>query len=164
MATRYVLACTLALAAAFGGPAAMASDSVAVSVEGWVPGFEKGELQPFVAKQMNEAGIAGWHFASAGTGTAPAPDRVEWRFKPNPYAGGLTYRHPGILREIDKIFGSHRLISVEVRLYRNGEYQLLESAQPTVQGGPRDADLQKQIVALTKSLESAANPGARPAS
>ncbi len=167
------LGCVLVVACiALGGAEAIAAgtdqppagDSVAVSVEGWVPGFERGELQPFIAAQMNAAGLAGWHFVPAPANAAPEPDRVEWRFKPNPYAGGLTYRHPGILREIDKIFGSHRLVSVEVRLYRNGDYQLLESAQPTIQGGSRDADLQKQIVDLTKSLESAANPGAGPKS
>ncbi len=139
-------------------------DTITVFVEGWVPGFERGELQPFIAKEMNTAAVTGWHFAPAPSHAVPAPDRVEWRFKPNPYAGGLTERHTGVEREIDKIFGTHRLLSVEVRLYRHGEYQLLESAQPRVQGGPRDADLQKQIVDMTKSLESASNPGAEPKS
>ncbi len=141
-----------------------APEAVSVSVEGWVPGFERGELQPFIARQMNNAGLAGWHFVPAADNAAAAPDRVEWRFKPNPYAGGPAYHRTGMMREIDKIFGTHRPVSVEIRLYRHGEYQLLESAQPTIQGGPRDADLQKEIVALTKSLESASDPGAHPKS
>lgn len=151
---------TQAMAAGDGQPPA--SKTVSVSVKGWVPGFGRGALEPFVANEMDQAAVAGWQFIPAPADAAAAPDRVEWRFKPNRYAGGLTYRRTGIVRRIDKIFGKHRLVSVEVRLYRNGEYELVESAQPTIQGGPRDADLQRQIMDMTRSLESASNPAAQP--
>ncbi|MDB5360300.1 MAG: hypothetical protein JWO51_1597 [Rhodospirillales bacterium] len=151
---------TQALAA--GDGQSSAPKTFSVSVKGWVPGFGRGELEPFIAKEMDQAAVAGWHFIPAPADAAAAPDRVEWRFKPNRYAGGLTYRRTGIVRRIDRIFGKHRLVSVEARLYRNGEYELRESAQPTIQGGPRDADLQKQIMDMTRSLESASNPGVEP--
>jgi hypothetical protein len=137
---------------------------LSVSVQGWLPGFDTKDLPPFIAEEMNAAAVAGWRFAPAGDGASQAPNRVEWRFKPNPYAGGPTLHRLGFVREIDQIFGVHRPISVEVRLYINGEYQLLESAEPTLQGGTRDPDLRKQIVTLTQSLASAANPGTPPKS
>jgi hypothetical protein len=130
-----------------------------VVVQGWVPGFGKPELPPFIANEMNEAGVADWRFVPAASDAQPAPNRIEWRFKPNPYAGGITLHRPGGEREIDQTFGVHRPISVEVRLYLNGEYQLLESAQPTLQGGARDRDLQQEIISLTRMLSNAANVG-----
>jgi hypothetical protein len=139
-----------------------APQPLAVVTEGWLPGFDKAELGPFIAREMNAAGLAQWRFAPEATEAQPAPDRVEWVFKPNPYAGGPTLPRTGMVREIDKLFGVHRYISVEVRLYLHGEYQLLESDQPRLQGGPRDTDLQKEIVKLTRTLASANAPGTAP--
>src|ERR1700757_1236038 len=52
-----------------------------------LPGFHLGDLPRYLALHMAEARLADWRFEpSAENGSAS--DRVEWKFKLNPYAGG----------------------------------------------------------------------------
>jgi len=48
-------------------------------------GFSRTELSRYLASHMAEAKFTDWRFEAAEDG--PAPDRVEWSFKRNPYAG-----------------------------------------------------------------------------
>jgi hypothetical protein len=52
----------------------------------------------------------------------------------------------------ERTFGVHRPITIEARLYLNGEYQMLVEGQATIQGGSDDRDLAAAIASLTQSL------------
>jgi hypothetical protein len=49
-------------------------------------------------------------------------------------------------------FGVHRPVTIEARLYLNGEYQALVTRQAMVQGGPNDPDLAVAVANATESL------------
>jgi hypothetical protein len=48
--------------------------------------------------------------------------------------------------------GVHRPITIEARLYLNGEYQTLVERQATMQGGPNDPELAAAVASATASL------------
>ncbi|WP_044561793.1 hypothetical protein [Azospirillum sp. B4] len=153
---------------ALGGmsPVARAQGApLAVTAIGELPGFQPREVAPFLAIVMNTAGKntpgGGQSFAAVGPiPSAPpdraAPDRVEWTFRPNPYAGGASRTLGPPRSTASRLFGVHRLISVELRLYRDGRYQTQVFGQVEVQGGRRDADLQTFVCDMTRRLLDAA--------
>jgi hypothetical protein len=55
-------------------------------------------------------------------------------------------------RMAERIFGVHRPITIEARLYLNGEYEALVEKQVVIQGGPNDPDLAKAVASLTQNL------------
>jgi hypothetical protein len=65
-------------------------------------------------------------------GDASARDRVEWTFRLNPYAGGEVRNFAHTLAS-ERRFGGHRPITIEARLYLNGQYQTLVEEQATIQ-------------------------------
>jgi hypothetical protein len=142
----------LALVAAFVPLTPTAASLLEVEGSGAVPGFHSSEqLRGYLTLQMAETQPVNWRFEPAATGDAPAPDRVKWRFKLQPYAGGevRTFVPP---RMDDKTFGVHRPITIEARLYRNGEYQTRVRGKAIIQGGPDDPDLAVAIARLTQNL------------
>ena len=90
---------------------------------------------------------------AAATANAPAPDRVKWRFKVGPYAGGevRTFVPPYMY---DETFGVHRPITIEARLYLNGKYRRLVKKKAIIEGGPDDPDLAAAVASLTQNLLS----------
>jgi hypothetical protein len=54
----------------------------------------------------------------------------------------------------DKTFGVHRPITIEARLYLNGEYQTLVKEKAIIEGGPDDPDLAAAVAILTQNLLS----------
>jgi hypothetical protein len=121
-----------------------------VEASGALPGFRSADLPRYLALQMGEARFPDWRFEPA-SGDTPAPNRVEWRFRLNPYAGGgvrSMVRAPMIERN----FAVHRPIRIETRLYLNGEYQTLVSGQATIQAGPDDRELAAAVTSLTQGL------------
>jgi len=115
-----------------------------------LPGFHRGALPRYLALHMTEARLADWHFEpTADKGSAP--DRVEWSFKLNPYAGGEvhTFVRPHMA---ERTFAAHRPITIEARLYLNGEYQTLVKQQAVIQGGPDDPDLAAAVAGVTQNL------------
>ncbi|TWB56381.1 hypothetical protein [Nitrospirillum viridazoti] len=143
-------------------PALAEGGVLAVTAVGDLPGFLPREVPPFLAVVMNTAGKntpgGGQSFVAAGAATpdGAASDRVEWTFRPNPYAAGAS-RSVGPPRSAaGRLFGTHRLISVELRLYRGGRYQAQVFGQVEVQGGRRDADLQTFISDMTRRILDAA--------
>jgi hypothetical protein len=115
-----------------------------------LPGLNHSALCRFLAAHMADAAVAGWRFVPA-EGDVAAPNRVEWTFRLNPYAGGETrqfVREP--VRE--QGFDAHRPATVEVRLYLNGEYQTLVAQQAMIQGGPNDTELAAAVASTTASL------------
>src|SRR5271166_1752722 len=115
-----------------------------------LPGLNHSALSRFLAAHMADAGLADWRFEPA-EGDTSAPDRVEWTFRLNPYAGGevRNFVHTMIY---EQRLGVHRPITIEARLYLNGEYQTLVEKQAVVQGGPNDPELAAAVASAAQSL------------
>jgi len=132
-----------------------AQPAIAVSAEasGELPGFRIEEAAPFLAEQMNKAGIAAWHFVPRDP-TAAAPNRIEWTFELLPYAGGQV-RQLFPMAGVQRMLGAHRLISAEAKLYLGGQYQTVTFGQEAVQGGAGDPELAAFIARVTQMLHHA---------
>ena len=129
---------------------ASAAMTLQVQASTGLPGFHRDELQRYLALHMAEAGLGEWRFEPAAD-NGSAANRVEWCFKLNPYAGGevRNFAHTsGYEREL----GVHRPITVEARLYLNGEYETLVEAQAIFHGGPSDPALAAAVASLTQNL------------
>lgn len=115
-----------------------------------LPGLHHSELSRFLAAHMAEAKLGEWRFEPA-QGDIAAPNRVEWTFRLNPYAGGGVRQ---FVREpaAEQGFGAHRPVTIEARLYLNGEYQTLVERQATILGGPDDLELAAAVASATESL------------
>src|SRR5947207_467299 len=82
--TQFALAAILPL---FVPAVAAAPLTLQVETSDTLPGFHLGDLPRYLALHMAETRLADWRFEpTADKGSAP--DRVEWSFKLNPYAGG----------------------------------------------------------------------------
>jgi hypothetical protein len=150
---RAVLVAQLVLAPAlflFAPADAGAPVTLQVETTDTMPGFHLGALPRYLALHMAEARLADWHFEPMAD-KGSAPDRVEWSFKLNPYAGGevRSFIRPHMA---ERTFAAHRPITIEARLYLNGEYQTLVKQQVVVQGGPDDPDLAAAVASVTQNL------------
>jgi hypothetical protein len=115
-----------------------------------LPSLHHSALSRFLAAHMADAGLADWHFEPVD-GKSEPPNRVEWIFKVNPYAGGEVRNF--VRAPVDEQgFGAHRPITIEVRLFLNGEYQTLIEQQAMIQGGPNDPELATAVASATKNL------------
>jgi hypothetical protein len=102
---------------------AASSSTLEVEASNPLPGFKRADLSRYLALHMTQARLPDWRFEPAA-GNGLAADRVAWRFKLNPYAGGeVRIFAPSVIREARS--GAHRSITIEARLYLNGEYQTL---------------------------------------
>jgi hypothetical protein len=115
-----------------------------------LPGLHHSALCRFLAAHMADARLADWRFEPA-EGASTAPNRVEWTFRLNPYAGGEV-RQFARQPVAEQGFGVHRPVTIEVRLYLNDKYQTLVERQAMVQGGPNDTDLAAAIASATVGL------------
>jgi len=129
-----------------------AATPITLKVEAFrgLPGLHHSALSRFIATHMADAGLADWRFEPT-EGDSAAPNRVEWTFRLNPYAGGEVRNFVHTL-VYEQRFGVHRPITIEARLYLNGEYQTLVEQQAIVQGGPDDAELATAIADATQNL------------
>jgi hypothetical protein len=146
---RIALAAWWALVPFVPVPAA-ASGTLEVETRDALPGLHRTDLQRYLALQMAGAGVPGWRFEPA-TGGGLAPDRVEWSFKLNPYAGGEVRNFVRTLTHEKKV-GVYRPVTIEARLYLNGEYQTLVEKQAIIHGGPDDPDLGAAVASATQNL------------
>jgi|GEM_PF-1626030 len=150
---RVVLVAWWALAIAFGPVAlAPAAAQVTLQVEATdgLPGFHRADLSRYLAQHMAETRLADWRFEPT-TGNGAAADRVEWTFKLNPYAGGEVRNFVHTL-VYERKFGVHRPVTIEARLYLNGEYQTLVEQQAIVRGGPDSPELAAAVASATQNL------------
>jgi len=136
--------------ALFASAPAAAQATLEVQATRGLPGLHHSALARFVAVHMAEAGLADWRFEAA-TGDGVAADRVEWSFKLNPYAGGEVRSFSHSLSRQPRL-AERRPVTIEARLYLNGEYQTLVEEQATVRGDPDDADLAAAVVSATREL------------
>jgi hypothetical protein len=142
-----------ALATAFGPVAsAPAAAQVTLQVEATdgLPGFHRADLSRYLAQHMAETRLADWRFEPA-EGSGLARDRVKWTFKLNPYAGGEVRNFVHTL-VYERKFGVHRPVTIEARLYLNGEYQTLVEQQAIVRGGPDSPELAAAVASATQNL------------
>jgi hypothetical protein len=140
----------------FAPARAQAPVTIAVQASGELPGFRIDEASPYLAAQMNAAGIAAWRFVPRDAGLA-APNRIEWNFELMPYAGGEVRRFfpmPGARRMDVHLEGTHRLINAQAKLYLDGQYQTVAFGQQAVQGGVGDPELAALLAQTTRTLES----------
>jgi hypothetical protein len=126
---------------------AQAQDSLAVEAAGELPGFRIEDCPPWLAAQMEKAGGA-WHFAAGGG--AGAPNRVEWLFEIQPYAGGQVRQFFPMAGR--KMLGARRLITAQARLYIRAQYQTAALGQEVVSGGDGDPVLAAFITRVTQNL------------
>ncbi|HVW74119.1 MAG TPA: hypothetical protein VHC39_10810 [Rhizomicrobium sp.] len=143
----------------FAGSAASAqTTTVAVIATGNLPGFRIQEAAPWLAERMAAAGLDHWRLVP-GDPARPAPNRIEWEFEVLPYAGGEVRRFFPMAESQGPmdvhLQGRHRLISAEVKLFLDGEYQTVTLAQDEVKGGADDQDLIEFIVRATRMLDNA---------
>ena len=134
----------------FASPRAAAQVTLQVEATDGLPGFHRADLSRYLAQHMADTRLADWRFEPA-EGDGRARDRVEWTFKLNPYAGGEV-RNFAHTSGYERKLGLHRPITIEARLYLNGEYQTLVEAQAIIHGGPDDPALAAAIASATQSL------------
>jgi hypothetical protein len=120
-------------------------DTISVETSGAVPGFSKAQLNDYLAKHMQEPGIASWRFIAGGK--TDAPNRVVWKFK----ALNLVWKggaHRGFPSQNHAI----SYLRAEVKLYLNGEYQMTMDMHPSVLSGDEDQSLSEMAKRVTKIL------------
>jgi hypothetical protein len=150
---RAVLGVGLAIAVALvpgKSSSAAAQTTLQVAAAHGLPGLHHSALARFIAAHMAGAGLADWRFEPAA-GDAIAADRVEWTFRLNPYAGGEV-RNFAHTSTDEWRFGVHRPVTIEARLYLNGEYQTLVEIQAIIQGGADDPDLAAAVENVAQNL------------
>src|SRR5437762_9375245 len=143
-----VMLSLLGLAWPFASGNAGAPITLTVEAFHGLPGLHHSALSRFLAAHMADAGLADWRFESAKADTE-APNRVEWTFRLNPYAGGEVRNFVGAPVN-ERGVGVHRPVTIEVRLFLNAEYQTLVERQAMIQGGPNDPELAAAVLSATE--------------
>jgi hypothetical protein len=118
--------------------------TLGVEASAGLPGFHIRDLPEYLASHMADAKLTDWHFEPVAN-NASRPNRVVWSFKLNPYAGGEV-------RSFTRTPGGRRPVTLEARLYLNGEYQTLVEGQAMMVGGPNDPVLAAAVTNLAGSL------------
>jgi hypothetical protein len=151
MAPLRILGVLLSGALLLPGPS-FAQTTLSVQASGELPGFRIEDASSYLAGEMTKAGIAAWRFAPRVPSVA-APDRIEWDFQLQPYAGGQV-RQLFPMAGVQRMLGPHRLVSAQVKLFLAGQYQTVIIGQEAVQGGAGDPELSALIARLTRTLYS----------
>ena len=125
------------------------STMLEVGAAGGLPGFQEGELQLYLARHMTNAGLTEWRYEPALGEGLPA-NYVQWKFRLKPYNGGEVYSHHPFHRSRET-FGELYSVTLEARLYLNGEYQTLVEGQ-ALMDGPHDPRLALSVTEITKNL------------
>jgi len=134
----------------FGSSIAAAAMTLEVEASNGLPGFHPSELQRYLALHMAEAGLGEWRFEPATAG-GTAANRVEWTFKLNPYAGGAV-RNFAPTPAHDGGVGAGRPVTIEARLYLNGEYQILVERQAVIWSGANDSEFAAAVASTAQAL------------
>ena len=147
----FLVATTVVLGScnSINSPVPASSITLEVGATGGLPGFQQGELPFYLALHMTDAGLTKWRFEPAISERLSA-NYVEWTFTLKPYAESevLSHRPHHLFR--GSFSGLHS-VTLEARLYLNGEYQTLVVGQ-ALMGGPQDRHLGLAITTLTRSL------------
>jgi hypothetical protein len=125
------------------------STMLEVGAAGGLPGFQEGELSLYLARHMTDARLTEWRYELALGEGLPA-NYVLWRFRLKPYKGGEVYSHHPF-HPSRETFGALYSVTLEARLYLNGEYQTLVEGQ-ALMDGPNDPHLALAVTNLTRNL------------
>jgi hypothetical protein len=132
-------------------PAAVSAQvTLKVVVDQGLPGLRDSNLSRLLAARMAQVGLTDWRFAPAAGNGVPA-DRVDWSFKLNPYAGGDVRSFVQSFRHEDGL-GEGRPVTIEARLYLNGEYQTLVEKQAVIRADPDDPNFIAAVISVTRNL------------
>ncbi len=95
-----------------------------------------------------------WHFeVQQSAARSPPPDRVEWEFKLPPYAGEPTPPKGTMpIPHEDYLFGTHRPVHLEARLFIGGACIAASEKDGIVQGGHKDKYLASLIDSVTHDV------------
>lgn len=123
------------------------AESITVEVSGEVPGFSHQQLVTYLTRKMQEAVSAPWHFAASREGAATAPDRIVWSFKTvrQVWKGGSHSGFPTPTHSVT-------YLSIEVKFYLGGDYQMTMLTEPTVYGGSGDKALADTVRTVSDAL------------
>jgi len=123
-----------------------------VYAAGSVPGLSREQIPRYLTDIMTTLKLDGWSFVVGAPTAPPAADRIEWTFKPLPYAGNTLTRVGRLLSNREDLFGHYRFLKVEVRVYLGGEYQTMSFKTAEVQGGQSDPKLTELVRTLVGPL------------
>ena len=130
-------------------PAFASSIILEVGAAGTPPGFQEAVLPQYLARHMTDAGLAEWRFEPAIGEGLPA-NYVLWTFRLKPYDGGEVYSHHPFHPSRGTSSGLYS-VTLEARLYLNGEYQTLAAGQ-ALMSGPHDRHLALAVTDITRNL------------
>jgi hypothetical protein len=139
-----------------GAAQATSFDIVVADGAGQVPGFRGDDLPRAILNGIQHVAPRDMSFEVAPKGPLP-PNRIEWRFHANPYAGGAV-RYIGPARPAaERLFGIHRQVSAEAKLFLNGQFQSSVFGEATLAGTGDDPNFTSLIEGLTTTLLHAAH-------
>jgi hypothetical protein len=158
----------LILAAGLGwqtgaSPAATAATrplTIYVEVQGSLQGVKNDELSRVFTAQMTRAQVSGWQFEPTGVDAPHAPNRVEWSLIPGSDAAGEVRTFGFSRAMMGHLYGSHRVVRIEARVFLNNAYQGMVSGQIHDGGDPQDPEIVNEVSQLTRELMSPAVVGA----
>jgi len=129
--------------------------TMVVEIDGPVPGFTKDELAAYVCQQMAASHATSWHFVPTSTGSTAGdqpPNRIVWRFKQLPFAGGgVRYIGPA-MSKARAFFGVGRAVSIDAKIFLNDQFEATTFDQATIRGGADDPGLAAVIQKVMKSI------------
>jgi hypothetical protein len=151
----FLLPAALSAALALAPVAAHATSFDIVVAEGGVPGLRGDDLPRAILHGVEHVAPRDMAFETAPQGAMP-PNRIEWHFHANPYAGGAV-RYIGPARSaVERAFGIHRQVSAEAKLFLDGKFQNAVFGQASLAGTADDPNFTTLIEGMTMTLLHAA--------
>jgi hypothetical protein len=126
--------------------------TVYVEVQGSLQGAKNDELSRIFAGQMAQAPVSDWHFEPSAIDAPHAPNRVEWSLVPGSDAAGAVRTFGFSRAMMGRLFGSHRIVRIEARVFLNNAYQGMVSGQIRDIGDPQDPEIVNEVTELTREL------------
>ena len=119
------------------------SNEIVIEVVGHVPGYEDEELGKFLAQGLQQEMPSPWHFITLEHAQNNAVNRVVWSFK----ALETMHKDAHTLPAYTEIY-----LRVEVKLYKNGQYEMTINIHPTLQKGDRDKAILEMVHTVAQAL------------
>lgn len=122
-----------------------------------VPGMRGEELARTIAAAVQHVAPRDLSIGVSAPGHVLPPNRIEWRFHANPYAGGAV-RYIGPARPVaERMFGMHRHVTAEAKLFLDGQFQSSGFDQATLPGAGDAAAFAHLVESLSAQLLRAAH-------
>ncbi|GIL39413.1 hypothetical protein [Roseiterribacter gracilis] len=149
MPARFLVAAILLLAPVASHATSL--DVVVADGANQVPGLRGDDLPRAILNSMQHVAPRDMSVEVAPKGPLP-PNRVEWRFHANPYAGGAV-KYIGPARSAaERLFGVHRQVTAEAKLFLDGKYQSTVFGEANLAGTADEPSFTALIEGLTTTL------------